>query len=177
MRVNDFDDMSPDQLRTWAHEQVAQSKARYAGHPVPRISRAKRDDYPHWQQTGWNFRLKPGKEVTIVRDGQRIRQGEVGTIHGLRAVTDEGMFALVVLDAAGGVWAARRADGKPWAKRLDALDSTVPTKDVPVSVWALTGGVPAQEITVEAPTNVASWTMRTLPSDEVLATYEEDLRD
>jgi len=51
------------------------------------------------------------------------------------------------------------------------------SEDVPVSVWALTGGVPAQESTVEAPTEVGSWTMRTLPSDEVLATYEGDLRD
>ena len=154
--MKDFDGMTAEEIREWEQEQRARARAKFAGQPVPRISRAKRDDYPHWERSGWGFRLHAGAKIHVARDDGSEAEGRV---LGLREVLDRGPLALVVdLD---GPWALRRTGGETWAGEVDADRVLVPDLEVPVTAWELAAPPPAG-VAVEPPARaVHEWTVRT----------------
>jgi hypothetical protein len=156
MSAKDFDGMTAEEIREWDQEQRARARAKFAGQPVPAISRAKRDDYPHWERSGWGFRLHAGAKISVASDDGSETEGRV---LGLREVLDRGPLALVVdLD---GPWALRRAGGEIWAEQAEADRVTVPEPEVPVTAWKL-AEPPAPGVPVEPAARAAhEWTVRT----------------
>jgi hypothetical protein len=154
--MKDLDDMTPEEIREWDRQQRDRARAKFAGQPAPRISRAKRDDYPHWERSGWGFRLRSGARITVARDDGSTAEGHV---LGLREVLDRGPLALMVdLD---GPWALRRAGGEIWAETVEADRVSVPDLEVPVTAWKLPG-LPPTDVSVEPPARaVHEWTVRT----------------
>ena len=151
-----LDDMSPDEVLAWAERQRERSRREFAGQPTPTVSRAKRDDHPHWQRHGWGFRLRAGAQVRVVRaDGRRAE----ATSGGLRPVQGGGPPVLVVrMDDEA--WALSRADGEVWADREDADRSPVDVLDVPVRAWRVQEDPPGGEVAAPG-RGVESWTART----------------
>lgn len=127
--MTDFDAMTSDEIQEWARQQQEKSRAEFAGRPKPRISRAKREDYPHLEFKGWSFRAGPGAPAVVVReDGSR----DAGRLRGLYEVDDAGPTALVVeLDE---LWALRRDAVVGWDRDAHGR-VTVEVLQVPVLAW------------------------------------------
>ncbi len=163
--MSNLDGMSPEEIRAWAARERERSRRRFSGQPVPRISRAKREDYPHLEFKGWVFRLWDGAAA-------RVRQGRAdetcldGVVRGLREVSDRGPLALLVDLGEKGVWALRRDDGEVWADNLEARDGTTAELEVPVVAWVVPPGSVARTAEVPPSTSVESWTVRTNKLEE-----------
>ena len=137
--MKDLYDMTSEERREWMREQAEKSRAEFAGRPVPRISRAKREDYPHLELVGWSFGARPGTPAVVVRaDGST---GE-GRLLGLYEVDDAGPTALVVeLDE---LWALRRQAAAGWDRDAQGR-VTVEVLQVPVLAWPVGAlGVPPE---------------------------------
>lgn len=132
----DLDDMTPEEIHDYFVQQREEALKRYAGNPLPRISRVKREDYPHWEQTGWSFRVQSGSAALVTTaDGTRRR----ATIRGLHHAEDQGPLVLLV-DVGEETWAMRRNDaGAVWADRVPANWCETKELDVPVAGWPLPG--------------------------------------
>ena len=153
-------DMTPEEALEWARREQEKSRERFKNSPKPQISRAKRDDYPHFVQTGWAFWLKAGQPVRARWEGNTPVDG---TVLGLREVSDRGPMALVFELPRLGLFAARRADGPDhWTTVSDWPVASVDVLEVPVTVWQLE----ADAATVDAPSRVASWTLQTNKLEE-----------
>jgi hypothetical protein len=153
-------DMTPEEALEWARREQEKSRERFKDSPKPQISRAKREDHPHFVQTGWAFWLKAGKPVRVRREGSPPADG---TLLGLREVRDRGPLALVVEVPRLGVFAARRADGvAEWATVSNWPVASVDLLEVPVTVWPLDSD--ADPIAAGALT--ASWTLQTNKLEE-----------
>jgi hypothetical protein len=160
--MKDFDGMTQEEILEWSREQREKSRKQFEGVPVPRISETKRNDYPHWEQVGWVFRLRQGSRARIGRNGGE----DEGTLHGLRPVTDDGPLALVV-ELDDGVWALRRADGvTDWADTLDARDTTVKELAVPVTAWEVSDVPGPTDAVAPAVGRTQTWTIRTTRLDD-----------
>lgn len=88
------------------------SRQAFAGKPRARISRVKRDDYPHWKVVAYEFHTTDGKRVLIDRGEEERAEG---TLRGVRSA-GRGQDVLVV-EVAGRRWACVRADGSNWAPK------------------------------------------------------------
>lgn len=159
----DFDQMTPEEIAAWARrnweEGVEAAKAE--GRQVPRISRVKKEDYPHLEQTGWVFRLFPGRPAwTRVAGTERWA---AGTVRGLRAVADGGPHAVLLETSPDEVWALRRADGEPWSRERDARTARVADRTVAVMAWQVSPeAVGDPSATVTAPVEPAQWEATTV---------------
>jgi len=155
--MKDFDKMTQEEIREWAvsNWQEGMDRARAEGRPAVPVSRAKQEDYPHWEQHGFGFRLHGGALIRRWSDDEQ----HDGVVVGLREVADGGPLALVVdLD---GPHALRRAGrGEVWATDLTADRCAVPERDVVVLAWRL-AAAPDPAVAVPAPGSVATWTVRT----------------
>lgn len=107
----DLDDMSPEEIGAWAARDWAEGLEANADKPTPRISRVKRDDYPHWEVVAYEFHTREGERVLVERaGGQRVE----GTLGGVRPARGQDEL-MVEID--GHVWACTRADGTDWAPK------------------------------------------------------------
>jgi len=153
--MRDLSAMTPEEALVWARQQEEEARERFKGQPKPRVSRAKRDDYPHFQQTGWAFWLRPGQPVRARRQGARPADG---TLLGLRPVVDGGPAALVFELPGLGTFASRRADGvAEWAAHPGWVTASVADLEVPVVVWPVAGDAEP----LPAPVDTAAWTLQT----------------
>lgn len=139
---DDLDKMSPEEIGAWAARNWAEGLEANADKPKPRISRVKRDDYPHWDVVAYEFHTLPGDRVLVTRDGA---QQEEGTLGGVRAARGQDEL-LVELD--GTVWACTRADGGNWAPK-DNGRVRVETVQVPVLARPVEGTADAQGWTLQ----------------------------
>jgi hypothetical protein len=140
--VSRFDGMTPQEIRDWAEQEREKSRAAFAGKPLPRISRVKRDDHPHWELVGCDFHVTAGKRVLVDRgDGQQAE----GVLQGLQKVGSADVL-VVELDR---LWATERTDGKPWAP---VRDGRVRVDDFRVEVLARP---------VDAAGEPQTWTLQT----------------
>jgi hypothetical protein len=166
--VKDLDDMTPEELRAWADAKSEESRRRFAGQPVPRISRVKREDYPHGHLRTWLSEVAYGLPAQVRReDGQ----GPVtdATLRGLRAVEDHGPHALLVeVSGLRGVWGLR-APRMAWVRDIEMPAETVRIEvvDEPVVAWRLSDGeLPDRGRRVPAPSGSEGWTLRTTDLEE-----------
>ena len=116
--------MTPEELRVWADAKKEESLRRFAGQPVPRISRAKREDYPHWHLRTWLSEVADGYPAQVRREGG---QGPVtgATLRGLRAVADNLPHALLVeVSGLPGGWGVR-APRTAWVRDIEVPAETV----------------------------------------------------
>ena len=65
-------DMTPEERREFAVRNWEEQKQAHAGEPVPRVSRVKREDYPHWHLGGHEFSMRPGAPARVGRDGGTV---------------------------------------------------------------------------------------------------------
>lgn len=158
--MSDLDGMSQEELWAWAERERERSRSRFAGQPVPRISRAKRDDYPHLEFNGWVFRLWDGAPARV-RLGRGHEDCVDGVVRGLREVSNGGPLALLVELGDRGLWALRRDDGEVWAAHVGARDGTASELEVPVEAWSVPPTVLAPAAVVAAARSRESWTVRT----------------
>ncbi|MGH3367809.1 MAG: hypothetical protein ACRDOY_11455 [Nocardioidaceae bacterium] len=166
--MKELDDMTPEELRAWADANKEESRRRFAGQPVPRISRVKREDYPHWHLRTWLSEVADGWPAQVRREGG---QGPVtdATMRGLRAVTDNLPHALLVeVSGLPGVWGLR-APRMAWVRDIEVPAETVRIEvmDEPVIAWRLSDGeIPDPERRVPAPSDPEEWTLRTTNLEE-----------
>lgn len=107
--MQNFDDMTADEIREWVRQQREKSREAFKDAPLPEFSRVKRDDYPHWKVVAYGFHTAAGKRVLIDRgDGQQVE----GVLGGVRPTTRGQDVLIVELD---GQWGCVRADGSDWA--------------------------------------------------------------
>ncbi len=109
MSTSKFDGWTQQQIRDYFDEQERASRQAFAGQPLPRISRVKRDDYPHWKVVAYEFHTTDGKRVLVDRgEGEQVE----GVLRGVRPAR-HGQDAVVV-EVADRNWACVRADGSDW---------------------------------------------------------------
>ena len=156
----DLDAMSRQELRAWSAEQYRRSREAFRGQPVPEISRAKRDDYPHWELVGWALKVGAGRPVHVRFGGVEAERVEGRTV-GLRPVADGGGPALVVDLGRRGRWAVRRADGEVWTDDLSVSAVKTAELNVAVVAWTLSGEPPMPGQAVAEPGRVDRAWVRT----------------
>jgi hypothetical protein len=124
---DDLGDMTPEEIADWAARDWAAAKAAHEDDPLPVVSRAKRDDHPHWEVVAYMFHTRAGERVLVDRgDGGQVE----GTLGGVRPA--RGQDELLV-ELEGTTWACTRADGEQWAPG-DRDRVRVETLTVPVVV-------------------------------------------
>jgi hypothetical protein len=113
MNRDNLDDMTPEEIDAWAKRKWEESKRAFASKPMPKISRVKREDYPHWEITSYGFHTRDGKRVLIDR-GNNTGQVE-GILRGVHlSENPDNDQNILVVEYNGLLWACVRADGENW---------------------------------------------------------------
>ena len=149
-------DMTPEELDAFLASTQAERRQQFDGEPVARVSRVKREDYPHWDLNVRQFVFRDGTPAEVRR---AEAAPEPAVLRGWRPIAGRDRHAVVV-EVAGRTYALRRADGEPWAEREVAGMWFVNTPGAAPSVEAWEVSSTADD--VPAPGGTETWTIRPL---------------